>query len=80
MEVLRWRSASAAERWKGQAHQSATGVVRIPATQPQPLNWSAGTIDSASTGTDSTIATSMRPTSGSRPGDRGALPVSGVAA
>ena len=54
------RPARAAARWNGQADQVATGRASAATTHCQPSNCSGGTIESATTGTVSTDATTSR--------------------
>ena len=51
MVVAPWRRLVQAARWKGQAPQTTTGVARTSETHCQPVNCSAGTIASSTTGT-----------------------------
>ena len=54
------RAARNAARWNGQAAQVATGRASAATTHCQPVNCSAGIIESSSTGTVSTAATRRR--------------------
>ena len=55
-----WRALRNAARWKGQAHQSTTGVASTSCTHGLLSRWMPGTIASTTTGTVSTAATSAR--------------------
>ncbi len=57
-----------AARWKGSPAYATTGQVSAKASHCQPLNWSAGTIESSTTGTVSTMLVSSRARSGSGSG------------
>ncbi len=61
MVAVPCRAFAAAARWNGQAPQTATGVASAKASHCQCGKCSAGTMDSASTGTASAALTSNRP-------------------
>ncbi|TWH25838.1 hypothetical protein L600_000900000880 [Isoptericola variabilis J7] len=54
------RAARTAATWNGHAPQVTTGSARAATTHCQPVNWRAGIIDRASTGTVSTADTRSR--------------------
>ena len=72
------RAARNAAAWNGHAAHVTTGSESAATTHCQPVNCSAGTIDSATTGTVSTAATRRRCAS-TTPRSVGAAPSSGAA-
>ena len=55
-----WRRLSQAARWNGQPPHSTTGVASSRASHCQWSNWSAGIIDTSSTGSDRAADTTRR--------------------
>ena len=58
--VAACRRLSHAARWNGQAPHTTTGVASVSDAHCQASNWSAGTIDSSTTGTVSSAETTSR--------------------
>ena len=80
--AVAWRRLRQAATWNGQAPQTATGAASVSASHCQSSNCSAGTIDSSTTGTDSSAEMTTRSRSGrdsSTSGAAGSVP-SAVAA
>jgi len=60
MVELPCRALAQAARWNGKAPQTTTGAARVSESHCQYSNCQAGTIASATTGTDNTAETSSR--------------------
>lgn len=76
MVAAPWRRLVHAARWNGHAAHTTTGAVSTRLAHCQYVNWSAGTIAIAMTGTDSTTAPTSRCRSAVSSGSSASVPAS----